>query len=145
MRGKQTSPIGERLLNPYQIDTSLKPFQEDYKQALKKYPTFKDDISKVLAALESNPESGKAIPKFARRVWKIRVGVKGYVGKSGGYRLIYHVDFERKVITPMALYFKGETEKLPDHEVQRLFNEVAKTFGGPQVEVPNPPNPPAIN
>ena len=126
-------------MNPYQIDVSLKSFQADYKKVLQKYPTFKNDISAVFASLETNPEIGKAIPKFSRQVWKIRVGVKGVMGKSGGYRLIYHVDFTRKVITPMALYFKGETEQLPDHEVQRLFGEVAKNIEAASASSANPP------
>jgi len=125
-------------LSKYQIDVSLRFFQDDYQKVLQRHPTFKNDISSAFSSLETNPEIGKAIPKFSRQVWKIRIGVKGVMGKSGGYRLIYHVDFTRKVITPMALYFKGETEQLPDHEVQRLFGEVAKNIENSQMGPANP-------
>ncbi|MBI1789501.1 MAG: hypothetical protein HYR60_18350 [Acidobacteria bacterium] len=103
----------------------------EYKQALKKFPSIKNDLTESFKALEKNAELGDAIPGYARAVWKLRIGVKGHFGKRGGYRLIYHFDVERAVITPLALYFKADIPDLPRDEIAKRLQEVAKVIGTP--------------
>ncbi len=128
-------------MSPYRIDASFRPFRQDFKAAAKKFRSIKRDVSKVFTTLESNPQAGKPIPSFSREVWKIRVGVEGHTGKSSGYRLIYHVDWERRVITPLTFYFKGEIERIPDQEIEKLFKLVAKEPAAQE----NPPGPTTVN
>ena len=122
-------------MNSFTIDVSVPVFVQEYKQALKKFPSIKNDISEAFGSLEKSPEIGDAIPGYARALWKLRIGVKGRFGKRGGYRLIYHVDAERSVITPIALYFKADTPDLPVHEVSKRFLAVARAVGA----IPDPP------
>jgi hypothetical protein len=42
--------------------------------------------------------------------------------------MIYHVDWERNVITPIALYFKADIPDLPAHEVTKRFLAVAEAI-----------------
>lgn len=129
-------------MNSFTIDVSVPIFVQEYKQALKKFPSVKNDISEAFGALEKSPEIGDAIPGYARALWKIRIGVKGRFGKRGGYRLIYHLDSERSVITPVALYFKPDTPDLPAHEIAKRFIEVARAV---KVLPPAPSAPPEIS
>jgi len=58
-------------------------------------------------------------------IYKVRLGLKGQFGKSGGFRVIYQVDQNRKVVTLMALYFKPERAKLTDAEMKDRMDKVA--------------------
>jgi mRNA-degrading endonuclease RelE of RelBE toxin-antitoxin system len=100
---------GEKPSNLYRIDAGFGPFLSEYKSALKKFPAFKSDVFKTFEQLETAPNSGDRMKHTNTFVYKIRIGVKKQgIGKSGGYRLIYHVDDERRVITPLAIYYKPD-------------------------------------
>jgi mRNA-degrading endonuclease RelE of RelBE toxin-antitoxin system len=43
-------------------------------------------------------------------------------GKSGGYRIIYMVKTENKVIVLMTIYSKSDQESISDHEIQLLID-----------------------
>ncbi len=118
-------------MNPFRIDAEYPPFVRDYKAAVKKFPSLNRDIKSTFEVLETNSRAGDAIPGYKEAVWKIRIGVKGQMGKSSGYRLIYHVDWSRQVITPLALYFKPETPQLSDAEIAARFERLARYFQSP--------------
>jgi mRNA-degrading endonuclease RelE of RelBE toxin-antitoxin system len=127
-------------LNSFTIDLGFPDFVHEYKLALKNYPTVKANIRETLAILEQDPTAGgDSIPGYSRALWKIRLGVRGKFGKRGGYRLIYHVDWERKVLTPVALYFKRDTPDLPVAEVTRRSKEVAAAIETKALPTPTPP------
>lgn len=89
----------------YRIDVKFPPFVSDYKAAFE--------------ILENTPETGDQIPHTGSYIFKIRVGIKGQrIGRRGGFRLIYHVDSARQVITPLALYFKPDTPNLSNAEIE---------------------------
>jgi mRNA-degrading endonuclease RelE of RelBE toxin-antitoxin system len=101
-------------LNSFRIDVSFATFISEFKAATKKFKTFKADLIRAFEEIEKNPRAGDQIPRTGSDLFKIRLGVKGQIGKRGGYRLIYHVDWSRQVITPIALYFKPDVPNLPD-------------------------------
>lgn len=110
----------------YRIDLANHRFVRDLKAAKKKYRTINNDLSAIFVQLEQDPTVGNAIPRFHRQVWKIRVGIKGHTGKSGGYRLIYHVGWESKVVTPLLFHSKPEIEKIPDSMIQKVLKAMEK-------------------
>jgi hypothetical protein len=116
------------LSSSFRIDLQFPPFESELRLALKTHPTLKQDLATVFERLEGEARAGDAIPRVgaAGSVFKIRLGVKGLFGKRGGYRLLYHGDCDRKVITPVALYFKKDTPNLPDHVVVQRFVAVTK-------------------
>jgi len=124
-------------LNSFQIDLSFHAFVSEYKAALRKFPSFKKDLVATLEQVEKDPRVGDQMQRVGENVFKTRIGIKGQIGKSGGYRLIYHVDWERKVVTPIALYFKPETAKLPDNEVAARFNRLFEAIQA--AKQPTPP------
>jgi mRNA-degrading endonuclease RelE of RelBE toxin-antitoxin system len=128
-------------LSLYRIDLGFPVFIAEYKAALKQFPTFKDDVKKILEQLEKDPNIGDQMQRVGENVFKVRLGVKGQFGKRGGYRMIYHVDHSRFVITPIALYFKPDTPSLPDREVAQRFDKLMKVIleSAQQTQVPEPP------
>src|SRR5579859_5795177 len=64
-------------------------FDKEAKPLIKKYPSFKSDIARLISDLETNPTLG--IP-LGRNLFKIRIAIssKGK-GKSGGARIITYV------------------------------------------------------
>ena len=69
----------------FRIDLSFRPFLAEYKAALKKFPTFKNDMKSCLSDLENDPKIGDRIPRCAPDLYKVRIGVKNQFGKRGGY------------------------------------------------------------
>jgi len=114
-------------LSLYRIDIAFAPLVSEYKSALKKFASFKNDLTAALAVLERDPKSGDQLRYTADNVFKVRIGVKGQnIGKRGGFRLIYHVDPERKVVTLLALYFKPDTPSMSDAEIAARLGKFAE-------------------
>jgi mRNA-degrading endonuclease RelE of RelBE toxin-antitoxin system len=111
-------------LSSFSIDISFPPFMSELKAAKKKFPTIKNDLAASFAEIEQNPKAGDHIPRCGEDLYKLRIGVKGQMGKRGGYRMIYHVSWTRKLITPIALYFKADTPNLSESEVTERFGKV---------------------
>jgi mRNA-degrading endonuclease RelE of RelBE toxin-antitoxin system len=124
-------------LSLYRIDIAFAPFVAEYKDALKKFRSFKHDLTIALAALESSPKSGDQLRYTADNVFKVRIGIKGQnIGKRGGFRLIYHVDSDRKVITLLALYFKPDTPSMSNAEIAVRLGKFAK-YVNPDLHLPD--------
>lgn len=81
-------------------------FDKEAKPLIKKYPSFKNDVAKLIDDLEFNPELG--IP-LGRNLYKIRIaiGSKGR-GKSGGARVITYVILENESVYLISVYDKAE-------------------------------------
>jgi mRNA-degrading endonuclease RelE of RelBE toxin-antitoxin system len=81
-------------------------FDKEAKPLIKKYPSFKNDVAKLIDDLEFNPELG--IP-LGRSLYKIRlaIGSKGR-GKSGGARVITYVILENESVYLISVYDKAE-------------------------------------
>jgi mRNA-degrading endonuclease RelE of RelBE toxin-antitoxin system len=92
---------------------------------LKKFPKVKVDLKALLESIEEDPTAGDRIPRHGLDLYKVRLGIKGQFGKSGGYRLIYQVDQNRKVVTLLALYFKPERPNLTDAEMKDRIDKIA--------------------
>jgi mRNA-degrading endonuclease RelE of RelBE toxin-antitoxin system len=129
---------GEKSLSLFRIDVSFPAFTSELKSALKKFRTFKADITRALEEIEANPRAGDQIPNTKSNLFKLRIGVKGQMGKSGGYRMIYHIDWDGMVITPIALYFKPDKPIMPDTEVARRFGDLLR-----HLALTAPPKPPS--
>ncbi len=71
-------------LSLYRIDIAFAPFVSEYKSALKKFRSFKNDLTEALTALEYDPKSGDQLRYTADNVFKVRISVKGQnIGKRG--------------------------------------------------------------
>lgn len=55
--------------------------------------------------------------------------VKGLLSTRAGYRLIYHLDGTRQVMTPIFFYSKSEREDVLDKEIQKAARRLLESFG----------------
>lgn len=93
-------------------------FERQAKRLMKKFPSFKKEIQRMVMELEENPEMGISI---GHNCYKIRLAItsKGK-GKSGGARVITHLVFKDNIVYLLTIYDKSDIENLPDKEILEL-------------------------
>ena len=86
---------------------------------LKKFPSLKKEFAQLLASLKENPIQG--IP-LANQCYKIRFAIasKGK-GKSGGARIITHVQVTNEKVYLLSIYDKSEQDNISDKEIDSLL------------------------
>lgn len=101
---------------------SIPPFDRQLKRLAKKYPSLKNDFTKLVNSLKDAPEQGTPL---GRNCYKIRLAItsKGR-GKSGGSRVITNLVISDKSVYLLAIYDKAEHETLADHELSELLKNV---------------------
>ena len=127
---------------PLKIDLSAPTFTRDLEEAIKRHRSVRTDLETVLQSLEQNPNIGDWIPGLGEEVRKIRIGVKkDGIGKSKGYRLIYKVDREISVITPLFFHFKPDLALVPSKDILEVLKDLrAKPTSGPSADISGPVN-----
>lgn len=93
-------------------------FERQAKRLMKKFPSFKKEIQRLVMELEENPVMGISI---GHNCYKIRLAItsKGK-GKSGGARVITHLVFKDNIVYLLTIYDKSDIENLPDKEILEL-------------------------
>jgi mRNA-degrading endonuclease RelE of RelBE toxin-antitoxin system len=96
-------------------------FERELKQLAKKYSSLKKDIADLAAQLLETPQMGTPL---GRECYKIRLSItsKGK-GKSGGARVITHIQIVDQNIFLLAIYDKSQAESISDKDIiSRLKN-----------------------
>jgi mRNA-degrading endonuclease RelE of RelBE toxin-antitoxin system len=96
------------------------PLDRPLKRLVKKFPSLKSEFFRLIEELENNPEIGTAM---VNQCYKIRLAIasKGK-GKSGGARIITHLQvIDNSVFLP-AIYDKSEQENITDKEINYLLS-----------------------
>ncbi len=101
---------------------TIPSFEKEFKKLLKKYPSLKLDLFKLIEQLEVNPFLGTSIEKDFYKV-RMSVSSKGK-GKSGGARIITCVKIIKQVIYLSAIYDKSEKSNITDSELKLLANQI---------------------
>lgn len=107
-------------------------FKRLAKPLLKKYSSLEGELKALEIELSDNPKLGKSLGKDS---YKIRLAVKSKgKGKSGGLRVITHLDTEIVVIYEeinkvtvvilLAIYDKNETATISDKELNVLIEKL---------------------
>ncbi len=94
-------------------------FTKHLKQLAKKYPSIKIDYGQLLDELAENPILGTPLGKNCYKIRMIIAAKKK--GKSGGARVITYVKIEKKTITLLDIYDKGDKESMTDKEILALI------------------------
>ena len=104
-------------------------FDRSIKGLIKRFPHVKDDSRVAIGLLTKEPRSGDVIPNSSG-LRKLRIRNTDQVkGKSGGYRLIYHVrDFPSPTIYLLLLYSKSDKSDVTSQELKQLLNELMDEF-----------------
>lgn len=98
---------------------SISVFERQTKRLVKKYPSLKKDIQKLINELKVLPEKGTSI---GHNCYKIRLAIasKGK-GKSGGARIITQVIFKNDTVYLLSIYDKSEIANITDKEILELI------------------------
>ena len=93
-------------------------FKKDAKRLLKKYPSLKSELSELIASLKTQPKQGTSI---GNGCFKIRLAItsKGK-GKSGGARIITHVQVLQTKVFLLSIYDKSEQQNISDNDLLEL-------------------------
>jgi len=105
-------------------------FEEDikYYKRKKKFTHIEDDLDKIISELERGNLLGDEIKGLKlpqnEATYKVRaINSNTNSGKSNGYRLIYYVIKNDRVIFLLTVYYKKDKEKITNEEIIELINE----------------------
>lgn len=106
-------------------------FQNDIKYYIKKkkYKKIFKDIESILSSLEMGDFTGDVIADLkiesTGRTYKVRAANSDTKqGKSNGYRIIYYVELQDKIVFLITIYSKKDSNNIPtDEEIVRLIKE----------------------
>ncbi len=97
-------------------------FEKRLKRLSKKFPSIKKEFAELLDSLKKNPKQGKAI---GNNCFKIRLAIasKGK-GKSGGARVITHLQIIQNKIYLLSIYDKSEQSNLKDNDLDNWLKVI---------------------
>jgi mRNA-degrading endonuclease RelE of RelBE toxin-antitoxin system len=101
---------------------ATKTFEKELKALCKKYPSLTNDLGALKQTLLESPTTGIHL---GNDVYKIRLAIKSKgKGKSGGARVITHVQILNNIIYLVSIYDKSEKENISDDEIKELLNDI---------------------
>ncbi len=97
-------------------------FKRVLKKLVKKFPSIKSDFSKLVESLQKEPRQGTHL---GNNCYKVRMAIssKGK-GKSGGSRVITHLQISNTTIYLLSIYDKSEKENISDKELKALIRDI---------------------
>lgn len=99
---------------------TIPPFDRQLKRLARKFPSLKTEYATLIDSLESGPIQGTPM---VNNCYKIRVAIKSKGrGKSGGARVIAHVQVVENNVFLLAIYDKSEQEDVTDKEIKYLLS-----------------------
>ncbi len=107
-------------VTPLQI-TFTPEFKRNLRQLSKKYRHIKSDLQPVLDQLTKGEHPGDQVPRVPYQVFKVRAPNSDAArGKSGGYRLIYHVKSDSEVVL-VTVYSKSEQSDITAEDIRQII------------------------
>jgi mRNA-degrading endonuclease RelE of RelBE toxin-antitoxin system len=99
---------------------TIPPFDRQLKRLAKKFPSLKAEYAFLIESLENEPNQGTLL---INNCYKIRFAIKSKgKGKSGGARIITHVQIVGSNVYLLAIYNKSEKENITDKEIEYLLS-----------------------
>lgn len=95
-------------------------FKKQAKRLAKKYPSLSSELRQFISSLEKSPTQGTII---GRGCYKIRLSIASKSkGKSGGGRVITHVQVSKNTVYLLSIYDKSEMESITPSDLNELLN-----------------------
>ena len=99
---------------------TIPPFDKQLKRLARKFTSLKIEYADLIESLAECPLQGKAM---ANNCYKIRMAIKSKgKGKSGGARVIIHIQVVENIVFLLAIYDKSEQEFISDKEIGYLLS-----------------------
>jgi len=103
-----------------------KRFTKEIKRLSKKYRGIQTDVNELLDELQSGKTPGDRIQGIGYRAYKVRISATDVNrGKHGGYRVIYYVQTEERLVI-LTIYAKTERVDIPPDEIRQIIEELNK-------------------
>jgi hypothetical protein len=103
---------------------SIPPFDSQLKRLSKKYPSLKTEFAELLVNLEAAPKQGSPL---GNNCYKIRLSIASKKkGKSGGARIITHVQVLKSEVFLLSIYDKSAKDTISDQELRALLKFIPK-------------------
>ena len=97
-------------------------FARQLKRLVKKYPSLKGEINRLIQSLETNPEQGTPLGKECYKI-RLAIASKGK-GKSGGARVITHIYVVRRTVYLLSVFDKSEQDNIPASLIEALLRQL---------------------
>jgi mRNA-degrading endonuclease RelE of RelBE toxin-antitoxin system len=97
-------------------------FKKQTKHLLRKYPSLKQELEVLFNSLSIDPKQGVSL---GHDCFKIRLAIesKGR-GKSGGARIITHLQITNTTIYLITIYNKSEQSNILDKEISEFVKDL---------------------
>jgi mRNA-degrading endonuclease RelE of RelBE toxin-antitoxin system len=105
----------------YNVKT-IPRFEKDLKHLSKKYPSLKVEYINLVHSLKQSPEQGTPIGNHCFKI-RLAIASKGK-GKSGGARVIAHLQVVNKNVFLLSIYDKSEQENISDTDLNNLLGQI---------------------
>lgn len=105
----------------YEVKT-IDVFERQTKRLVKKHPSLKTDLLKLVTELQENPDKGTPLGKDCYKI-RLAISSKGR-GKSGGARVITNFVVIESTVYLLSIYDKSEKENITDKELSELLEHV---------------------
>lgn len=90
-------------------------FGKQLKRLSKKYPSLKKEFAELISSLKTNPIQGTSL---GNNCYKIRLSIASKnKGKSGGARVISHIQIIEKKVYLLSVYDKSEQPDISDKDL----------------------------
>jgi len=97
-------------------------FTKQLKRLVKKFPSLKKEYAVLIASLKENPEQGT---NLGNNCYKIRIAIASkQKGKSGGARVITHLQVINTKIYLLSIYDKSEQTDINDKDLDNWLRDI---------------------
>ena len=98
-------------------------FDKQLKRLVKKFPSLKNEFAELIDLLLQNPEQGTPMGNHCFKI-RLSIASKGK-GKSGGARVITHVQVVQTKIYLLTIYDKSEQSDIAKEDLNDWLKELS--------------------
>jgi len=98
-------------------------FEKQLKRLTKKYPSLKLEFIQLVTSLKENPEQGTTIGNHCFKI-RLAISSKGK-GKSGGARVITHIQVVNQKVYLLSIYDKSEQDSISEYEIKEIIKGIS--------------------
>lgn len=99
-------------------------FEKQIKRLVKKFPSLKKEFALLIDQLSENPKHGTPIGNSCYKI-RLAIASKGK-GKSGGARIITHVQITKTSVYLLTIYDKSEQSDITDNDLNEWVKMIPK-------------------
>ncbi|MDJ0570417.1 MAG: type II toxin-antitoxin system RelE/ParE family toxin [Pleurocapsa sp. MO_192.B19] len=109
-------------VSPIEVEFTAK-FKRNLRILAKKYRKIRQDIQPVIEQLQLGKLPGDIVSGVGYTIFKLRIKNSDIQkGKSGGYRIIYYLKTQTKIIL-ITIYSKSEREDIAAEEIRDIITK----------------------